>query len=1525
MNEIITSYPIFQANQVLTNKSLNDVVDYLDKETRYTRIHTIGMGIICGLEVRYEDKYIHISEGVGITSEGYLVRHEGGEFGFYKEGVTLQEIELRGVSQNNKENEQNADLASWTVAELDSSEGKSLDSTVEGKVVLLFFECRQNKNDLCGNDCDEQGTTQEFKIRFLLVDEEQADTIISSFDIKKDEENLSHPLLREIEVVFHGRTFPLEELTSIHRIRRFVDTSGDEVTANLFAKMTSKEEFLSEYRTAIRSLKNTKDGKLQLNTSLNSFFLPFTLSTDKDVSIELKIEDIQEAQYRYDHICDILETHNELLEVLSEIVAFCTPPSILFPKHLFLGQINVNHQNKGKIYRNAFLQPPSYNGTPNLIQEAKLLYKRLELLKDYFEFDQEKEIRITPSKSSRHPLGDRAIPFYYKNESVLSEYWNVKLSRRGLPHRQYTHQRLEHPRNKPDEPRSNAPYDKPLQYSFLDQDFLRIEGHIGKDRSAVINTLTNLRSKYNLAFDLVYLKLGETIDEEGFEFDREDLAAEKEEYLKLYSSCREKILENINEIENRVNKLSSIKDLHPITVDFAIVREKIPPEKITAEAENEESGKEVDQFEEFSKYYDLFIEQVKSLEESIERYNQESSEVLSNLPYFDVDHLLLGKNIAQDLKIYFKHYKDLARQITEIKSQHLFHNFASKHHGLEHKGGVPIGGTFVLVYISGNDTNTSGTVVADFYLPYSCCNTSPPLAYVVNNPPLHITVNPSIICEEKGLNVSLTPLELEGDVGGLLSGKGLSKKDGQYLFNPKKAEYIDVENKTIIENASFGVARLLYSFGTTETEVFIDVLEAPDANFSINDDVNYTVPFEVCQDDGSLLKLSPNNGEYSFSVEEGLEHEIEIDSDFNMDLATVKMEDRISTSVFVTRKVNKTISGNDLVCNGQSTREIVLKVKPNVAFVINKEASEGKEARYDTDFVCRNEPSKILLVPEEAGGNFSATIINNSEVDSEIIARIESTLILNNREVNLSAIGIDIVVPLELEITYRRTIGCGDRSTKPLRIVPAEQIFIFNPSIEKGSICSNETIDLIASHPDVQFFVEQMVKGEDNKKLDIIKNNQLNLPEIEFEEGQDKMDILIGAASKDASLCLEEAEKVQLSVFKLPQIIFGEPRILPLSESKEQFIIEVEFTASGTRDFGFRSSLPSQRIQKENNKLRALYNYKEVPVGSVVTITATLGDSHTGNPCELETSPVEIVVTPFITGFNFLATDVITVGKETEIIVNSIDEFTNIKEDIEIQKGDFFRHPLKPTEGLQFLSIQAKTLPKNVQQVLFLLEAPESSDSKEYTSTNGSVEHQLFNDVPPGFIPKLGKYRITATPFEDSNGSSVEGESMTISFEVIAEEDLDSILNRRRAKYSEQLKEFEDDGLVTENKMRLVSDLQSQEINKTISDLNNSLADAEGKIIGIIKNNINRGNEEKANAYIDLLALAIFIYLDRLIGLNHQEIAEETAAKIEELSKQVEPVNEIQLATIISNWKVEDFEKTKAKEIAIDYKTLFAG
>lgn len=70
--DLIQSYPVFEPNQVLTDRQLNGIVGYLEQQDRLTRVCLIGMGIVCGLEPSWDgtNNGLSITAGHGVTSEG---------------------------------------------------------------------------------------------------------------------------------------------------------------------------------------------------------------------------------------------------------------------------------------------------------------------------------------------------------------------------------------------------------------------------------------------------------------------------------------------------------------------------------------------------------------------------------------------------------------------------------------------------------------------------------------------------------------------------------------------------------------------------------------------------------------------------------------------------------------------------------------------------------------------------------------------------------------------------------------------------------------------------------------------------------------------------------------------------------------------------------------------------------------------------------------------------------------------------------------------------------------------------------------------------------------------------------------------------------------------------------------------------------------------------------------------------------------------------------------------------------------
>ena len=123
---------------------------------------------------------------------------------------------------------------------------------------------------------------------------------------------------------------------------------------------------------------------------------------------------------------------------------------------------------------------------------------------------------------------------------------------------------------------------------------------------------------------------------------------------------------------------------------------------------------------------------------------------------------LKGFDFLCDLEAFKKLRATMQVLIDELKGANLFRNFSDKHPGIEHKAGVTLGGTFIVVYHRGKTTpdnpdevykTVSGEladriVVADFYLPYLSYSSAPPIVYqVVDAEPV----------QEDGVTLELQP------------------------------------------------------------------------------------------------------------------------------------------------------------------------------------------------------------------------------------------------------------------------------------------------------------------------------------------------------------------------------------------------------------------------------------------------------------------------------------------------------------------------------------------------------------------------------------------------------------------------------------------------------------------------------------------------------------------------------------------------------------------------------------------------
>lgn len=487
LEELTNSYSLFKENQVLTASQLNGIVKYFDDQDRLTRTLGIGVGLICGLDLKFDQSggTIDIGKGCGITTDGDLLywddlysfskyrafQDEKAEYPYFNnEGGNIRLWEL---FDKGSEQEGLSALSAWT--EIDDTEASI---QFDDLAVIAYLENYQKEPDTCTElDCDNQGIQILRNLKFLLIEKSSLQFIIENYDTiykKYKKVNASQNKL------------PLVKLERI-----VINSLNAESEAKLYAA----------YATAINRLRVpfiSALEKLYLNysnllDSLNN--IPFS-SWEVRLTSSLKFSLLQTKkyfQYNYDWAKDLVHTYLELRQVLHKLEKECCPNPLAFPKHLMVSELIPSGKPE---FRHDFYPSPAVSRESESLENAKFLFHKLNHLILDFKQPSSGDIQITPSKlhSGRH-----AIPYYYEVAKVYDQ-WNFDLSKNGREDENLSFYANNYS--------SDDVVLKPLKYDIDQYDFFRIEGHIGQDYTTVIKEIKSKVSSNGLPVEVVALRLG---------------------------------------------------------------------------------------------------------------------------------------------------------------------------------------------------------------------------------------------------------------------------------------------------------------------------------------------------------------------------------------------------------------------------------------------------------------------------------------------------------------------------------------------------------------------------------------------------------------------------------------------------------------------------------------------------------------------------------------------------------------------------------------------------------------------------------------------------------------------------------------------------------------------------------------------------------------------------------------------------------------------------------------------------------
>jgi hypothetical protein len=197
------AYIIFEPDQVLTNDHLNELFEYLDTQERLTRNKLIGIGIVCGLEIDYQTNSILISKGCGVTSKGYLIVQEETAYAQYI-SYTLPANPLYSPfirQSTGKQYDLWRLLSEEDVKKTEGTKTSILQPSgfLNDKIVVLFLEAFEIDLKNCDmQDCNEKGKQMEFTVRPLLIAKRDMEEIIIKQKKLSGEDGLSDSYIERL-------------------------------------------------------------------------------------------------------------------------------------------------------------------------------------------------------------------------------------------------------------------------------------------------------------------------------------------------------------------------------------------------------------------------------------------------------------------------------------------------------------------------------------------------------------------------------------------------------------------------------------------------------------------------------------------------------------------------------------------------------------------------------------------------------------------------------------------------------------------------------------------------------------------------------------------------------------------------------------------------------------------------------------------------------------------------------------------------------------------------------------------------------------------------------------------------------------------------------------------------------------------------------------------------------------------------------------------------------------------------------
>ena len=433
-------------------------------------------------------------------------------------------------------------------------------------ILIILCEQKDTPRDNYLLDCDDLGRDRTFILRYFLLPKNNINTDPTTYlsaeqllnngyapdTLPEPWKTLSVPEIFRLRQSCFQRCriqvprFGVDTTTSEGPSEASSDTSETEFSADDAFSFENYAAFIEYYRTLCeQTIKQIGQALPHVIEIFSPFFSSFQPPSDEladvgdrltaklaNIKVHSTVSDSVNAaaweasytlQYFYDYLVQIVAAYDELIHSAFDLMEDCLPDIRRFPKFLMLGQVPVlpsgdsasddvlPFSDTDNPYRSHFVQPPLYNQNHQRRQEVRYLYDRLVHLCSTDNFAPlpfyAAPVHITPGCDRTTPLSKQAIP-YYLNYAKLYPTWNYDAARKGVSAHQPAYFLPQ-----PDSAADGTPTARDdLRFRLDAYNFYRIEGHLGKDKATMLRQLRQYQQRWNLAFDIVTLKIGSNID-----------------------------------------------------------------------------------------------------------------------------------------------------------------------------------------------------------------------------------------------------------------------------------------------------------------------------------------------------------------------------------------------------------------------------------------------------------------------------------------------------------------------------------------------------------------------------------------------------------------------------------------------------------------------------------------------------------------------------------------------------------------------------------------------------------------------------------------------------------------------------------------------------------------------------------------------------------------------------------------------------------------------------------------------------